>query len=120
MFKKILPLFLLIGLNVKAQERVQPLQDPPSRPKLVVGIIVDQMRQEYLYRYYDKYGDGGFKRLMREGFNNKNTHFNYIPTKTAPVMPRYIPELHLQYMALLATTGTTGDLKGKWKMWKIR
>lgn len=55
-----------------------------DRPKLVVGIVVDQMRHEYLYRFFDKYGDGGFKRLMKEGFVNKNAHYNYIPTKTAP------------------------------------
>ncbi len=55
-----------------------------ERPKLVVGIIVDQMRYDYLTRFYDKYGEGGFKRMMREGFNCKNNHFNYIPTKTGP------------------------------------
>jgi predicted AlkP superfamily pyrophosphatase or phosphodiesterase len=54
-----------------------------QRPKLVVGIIVDQMRYDYLIRFYDKYGEGGFKRLMNEGFNCENAHFNYIPTYTA-------------------------------------
>lgn len=55
-----------------------------ERPRLVVGIVVDQMRHEYLYRYYEKYGEGGFKRLMDQGFMNKNTHYNYIPTFTGP------------------------------------
>ena len=55
-----------------------------ERPKLVVGIVVDQMRYDYLTRFYNKYGDGGFKRIMNEGFNCKNNHFNYIPTKTGP------------------------------------
>ncbi|WP_053991698.1 alkaline phosphatase PafA [Mangrovimonas sp. TPBH4] len=55
-----------------------------SKPKLVVGIVVDQMRYDYLLRFYNKYGEGGFKRMMNEGFNCKNNHFNYIPTKTAP------------------------------------
>ena len=55
-----------------------------ERPKLVVGVVVDQMRYDYLTRYYNKYGDGGFKRLINEGFNCKNNHFNYIPTKTGP------------------------------------
>lgn len=54
-----------------------------DRPKLVVGIIVDQMRQEYLYRFYDKFGEGGFKRLMNEGFTLQNAHYNYVPTVTA-------------------------------------
>lgn len=40
-----------------------------SRPKLIVGIVVDQMRWDYLHRYYDLYGEGGFKRIMNEGFD---------------------------------------------------
>uniref|UniRef100_UPI0025D84A25 alkaline phosphatase family protein n=1 Tax=Winogradskyella sp. TaxID=1883156 RepID=UPI0025D84A25 len=53
-----------------------------SKPKLVVGIVVDQMRYDYLTRFESKYGEGGFKRMMREGFNCKNNHFNYVPTYT--------------------------------------
>ncbi len=55
-----------------------------SKPKLVVGIVVDQMRYDYLTRFESKYGEGGFKRMMREGFNCKNNHFNYVPTYTGP------------------------------------
>ncbi len=54
-----------------------------DRPKLVVGIVVDQMRYDYLIRFYNKYGNDGFKRLMNNGYNCKNVHFNYIPTYTA-------------------------------------
>ena len=54
-----------------------------ERPKLVVGIAVDQMRWDYLYYYYDKYGEGGLKRLLNEGFSCENTMINYIPTVTA-------------------------------------
>jgi predicted AlkP superfamily pyrophosphatase or phosphodiesterase len=60
-------------------------QTPESpKPKLVVGIVVDQMRQEYLYRFAPKFGNGGFKRLMNEGFMLRNAHYNYVPTKTGP------------------------------------
>src|SRR5688572_3919231 len=59
-------------------------QQPNDRPKLVVGIVVDQMRQEYLYRFYNKFGNSGFKRLMNEGFMLKNAHYNYTPTVTGP------------------------------------
>ncbi|THV60973.1 alkaline phosphatase family protein [Flagellimonas alvinocaridis] len=52
------------------------------RPKLVVGIVVDQMRAEYLYRFQENFTEDGFKRLMSEGFNVKNMHYNYIPTTT--------------------------------------
>jgi predicted AlkP superfamily pyrophosphatase or phosphodiesterase len=55
-----------------------------TNPKLVIGIVVDQMRFDYLTRFYHRYGDGGFKRLMNDGFHFKNNHFNYIPTYTGP------------------------------------
>ena len=55
-----------------------------EQPKLVIGIVVDQMRYDYLTRFYSKYGEGGFKRLMNQGFNCKNNHFNYVPTYTGP------------------------------------
>src|ERR1700738_3465995 len=54
-----------------------------ARPRLVVGIVVDQMRWDYLYRYYDRYKEGGFKRLMRRGFSCDNTMINYLPAFTA-------------------------------------
>lgn len=57
-------------------------QQDSGRPKLVVGIVVDQMRQEYLYRFSSKYSEGGFKRMMNEGFMLQNAHYNYIPTVT--------------------------------------
>ena len=66
--------FLLLN-SITAQEQ---------KPKLVVGIVVDQMRYDYLTRFWDQYEDGGFKRMINDGFNFKNNHFNYIPTKTAP------------------------------------
>lgn len=57
---------------------------PPASPKLVVGIVVDQMRYDYIYRYWDKFGNDGFKRLVKEGFFCRNTHYNYVPTYTGP------------------------------------
>jgi hypothetical protein len=60
----------------KAQKEV-------SRPKLVVGMVVDQMRWDFLYRYYDRYTNDGFKRLVNEGFSCENTMIPYTPTITA-------------------------------------
>lgn len=54
-----------------------------QRPKLIVGLAVDQMRWDYLYFYYDKYGEGGLKRLLNEGFSCQNNMINYVPTVTA-------------------------------------
>ncbi len=71
-------LFLLCFLTISAQNNKKL-----DRPKLVVGIVVDQMRYDYLTRFYEKYGDDGFKLLIRDGFSCENAHFNYIPTYTA-------------------------------------
>lgn len=54
-----------------------------KRPKLMVGVVVDQMRYDYLIKFYNKYGENGFKKLMRNGYNLENVHYNYIPTYTA-------------------------------------
>ncbi|MBK7886107.1 MAG: alkaline phosphatase family protein [Bacteroidetes bacterium] len=55
-----------------------------SRPKLIVGIVIDQMRPDYLTRYNNKFGDSGFKRILKSGFYCRNTQFNYAPTYTGP------------------------------------
>jgi predicted AlkP superfamily pyrophosphatase or phosphodiesterase len=69
-----------------------------QRPRLVVGIVIDQMRWDYLYRYYERYSEGGFRRLMNRGFNCQNTVINYIPTYTAPghasIYTGSIPGIH--------------------------
>lgn len=54
-----------------------------AQPKLVVGVVIDQMRYEYLYRFSDNYGKDGFKRIMNEGSNFTFAHYNYVPTYTA-------------------------------------
>ncbi|MBC7914923.1 MAG: alkaline phosphatase family protein, partial [Pyrinomonadaceae bacterium] len=65
-----------------SQNKLQPSQTL-QRPKLVVGLVIDQMRWDYLYRYYERYGSAGFKRLLNEGFSCDNTQISYIPTYTA-------------------------------------
>jgi predicted AlkP superfamily pyrophosphatase or phosphodiesterase len=56
----------------------------PDQPKLVIGIVIDQMRFDYVYRFMDRFGEDGFKRLINQGYNCRNTNFNYTPTYTAP------------------------------------
>ncbi|WP_158728927.1 MULTISPECIES: alkaline phosphatase PafA [unclassified Flavobacterium] len=70
----ILFLTVILSLNSQAQQR----------PKLVVGIVVDQMKMEYLYRFSDDFSANGFKRLMNNGYTFHNMHYNYVPTYTAP------------------------------------
>ena len=88
MSKKLI-LFLLLFFvitSLSAQKKKSTVSFKASiadKPKLVVGIVVDQMRYDFLYRYSEKYSSGGFKRLMNEGFNCRNNHYNYAPTVTA-------------------------------------
>jgi len=53
-------------------------------PKLLVGIVIDQMRYDYLYRFWDKYSEKGFKKLLQQGFVCHNVQYNYMPTYTGP------------------------------------
>ena len=55
-----------------------------QKPKLVVGIVIDQMRYEMLERYSSTFGENGFKKLQAEGFSFNNCNYNYIPTYTGP------------------------------------
>lgn len=65
----------LVSSSLFAQEQ---------KPKLIIGIVVDQMRYDYVDRYWDDFGEGGFKRLVNEGYFCRNTNYNYIPTYTGP------------------------------------
>ena len=80
--------WILIGIFSFTGSIAQPETPTPdekiSRPKLVVGIVIDQMRWDYLYRYYNRYdAKGGFKRLITQGFSCENTFIPYVPTITA-------------------------------------
>lgn len=76
--QKILTALLILTISFAA-----PAQQTVSRPKLVVGIVVDQMRWDYLYRYFDRYApNGGFKRMLSQGYACENTLIPYAPTVT--------------------------------------
>ncbi|WP_192822911.1 alkaline phosphatase PafA [Rufibacter sp. LB8] len=79
----LLLLALCTSTSVFAQKKKKK-NAAPDKPKLVIGIVVDQMRYDYLYRYWGKYSNNGFKRLINEGFNFRNNHYNYVPTYTGP------------------------------------
>jgi len=69
-----------------------------TRPKLVVGIVVDQMRWDYLYYYYDSFSNNGFKKLLDNGFSCENTFIPYTPTVTAvghaSIFTGSVPAIH--------------------------
>jgi predicted AlkP superfamily pyrophosphatase or phosphodiesterase len=80
-----LPIFIFTVLfsNNTFSQANKDINNGLARPKLVVGIVVDQMRWDYLYRYYNRYSEGGFKRLIKNGFSFENTMIPYTPTVTA-------------------------------------
>jgi len=91
----ILSLFIFITSTAQSGTPGETLQ----RPKLVVGITIDQMRWDYLYRYYDRYAtNGGFKRMLNQGFSCENTLIPYAPTVTAPghtcIFTGSVPAIH--------------------------
>ncbi len=81
--------FLLISFSATAQT---------AKPKLVIGLVIDQMRWDYLYRYNNLYGAGGFKRLLKDGFTAENTMIPYVPSYTAPghacIYTGSVPAIH--------------------------
>src|SRR5690606_37851088 len=89
--------FLVLVSTVAVQPTFAQSTSVP-RPKLVVGLMIDQMRWDYLYRFYDRYGSDGFKRILREGFSNENTYINHVPTVTgighATVYTGSVPAIH--------------------------
>ena len=68
--------------NIHAQ-KIAIQSNQINRPKIIVGIVIDQMRWDYLYRYYNRYSNGGFKKLINQGYSFENTFIPYVPTYTA-------------------------------------
>jgi predicted AlkP superfamily pyrophosphatase or phosphodiesterase len=81
--KQKLSIILCISLFASNLTYSQTPAATSSQPKIVVGMMVDQMRCDYLYRYQNRYTQGGFKRLIREGFSCETTLIDYSPTITA-------------------------------------
>ncbi|WP_160717546.1 alkaline phosphatase PafA [Chitinophaga solisilvae] len=98
--RNLLPVLALAGTVTLAPEQpvyAQAIQ-PNERPKLIVGIVADQMRWDYLYRYYNRYESDGFKRLLGEGFSCENTLISHLPSFTAvghsTVYTGSVPAIH--------------------------
>ncbi|MBN9295493.1 MAG: alkaline phosphatase family protein [Filimonas sp.] len=91
MKKYLIVLLSAISFQTIAQQKL-------SRPKLVVGIVVDQMRLDYIYRYYDRLSDNGFKRMLKEGFSCENTFIRHLPSYTAvghsTIFTGSVPSIH--------------------------
>lgn len=77
--KLLLPLLLLLVINSFAQNKLTVT----TKPKLMVGLVIDQMRWDYLYRYANRYTEKGFKLLLKKGYSFENTLIPFVPTVTA-------------------------------------
>lgn len=78
-------LVICLMLSIHLYGQVEPSKtNLQRRPKLTIGIVVDQMRIDYLYRYWNHYSKAGFKRLINEGLLCSNVHYDYVPTFTGP------------------------------------
>ncbi|RRQ45557.1 alkaline phosphatase PafA [Chryseobacterium sp. SC28] len=97
MFRKI-QIFVLAVATFGIVSAQKTKLNSGERPKLVVGLVVDQMRWDYLYRFEKKFGQGGFQRLLGEGYSLNNVHIPYIPTVTAighaSIYTGSVPSIH--------------------------
>lgn len=91
---------LALSISAQAQKTAKPAgEEGLQRPKLVIGIVIDQMRWDYLYRFQPIFkANGGFKRMMGEGYSCENTLIPYTPTVTAcghtAVYTGSVPSVH--------------------------
>ena len=90
----LLRFFLIVALGCISSSMVAQ-----QRPKLVVGLIVDQMRWDYLYRFQQRWhAKGGFRRLLENGLVCNNVHINYLPSYTAcghaAIFTGSVPAIH--------------------------
>ena len=76
---------MTLSISVSAQQNKNTAKSviSPSQPKLVIGLVVDQMRWDYLYKFKKLYGKGGFNRILNQGFSCDNTMITHLPTYTA-------------------------------------
>lgn len=72
-------LFISIQFSIAQKRKIIP----PEKPRLIVTIVVEQMRNDMIYKYWDKFEDGGIKRLLDEGTYCKNAHYNYLFTQSS-------------------------------------
>jgi predicted AlkP superfamily pyrophosphatase or phosphodiesterase len=67
-------LFVIISIpNLFSQTRI-----PPEKPKLIIGIVIEDLRHDYINRYWDQFGKNGFRKLVNQGSYCKNTTFDYL------------------------------------------
>ena len=92
----LLSAFVLFGCQVNKKT--------PKKTKLIVGIVIDQMRYDYLTRFANRYSENGFQRLLDEGFSLENAHYNLIPPLGMRLFLRVLPLLNTELFRMIGTT----------------
>jgi len=77
-------LLMISAFNKKSDNGVETEINHDESPTLVIGLTIDQMRPDYIYRYWNKFEEGGFKRLVKNGTVFRNAHFRHLQTSTGP------------------------------------
>src|SRR5207344_2150270 len=83
-FRRFTALFVAVALAAMSLPVCGWASAYNGHPKLVVIIVIDQFRGDYLERYHDRFGDAGFRILMDHGAYFPNCNYNYANTRTAP------------------------------------
>lgn len=98
MIKNFVAVFFFSFLSITSLVAQPRPNTATQKPKLVVGLVIDQMRWDYLYRFEKLYGPDGFKRMLSQGYSFENTLIPYTPTYTAAghacVYTGSVPAIH--------------------------
>ena len=87
--------FIIVSFTLSAQTAYIP----PEKPRLVIGIIVEQLRYDQLERMRDMLPDNGIRRMVNEGTYYRNASHDYLLTQAAPGMQPFRQALHLRCTA---------------------
>ncbi|MCA1756817.1 MAG: alkaline phosphatase family protein [Bacteroidales bacterium] len=80
----VLAIILLIKLSFPSPLLSQTAYIPPDRPKLVVTLVMEQFRYDFIDRFSNRFGEGGFKMIINEGTYCRNASYDFFSTQSAP------------------------------------
>ncbi len=96
--------FVAVVLAFPAEPQTRPVAQAPAAPKLVVAIVIDQFRYDYLTRFRSEY-TGGLKRMLEEGADFTNSRYRHYQTVTAVGHSTFLSG---------ATPSTSGIVGNEW------
>ncbi|OFX58051.1 MAG: hypothetical protein A2046_15570 [Bacteroidetes bacterium GWA2_30_7] len=97
-FKKITLYLVIVSCFTSFLSAQNSKKFPPEKPKLIVALVIDQMKNDYIYKYWNKFENTGFKKIIGEGAYCRNTNYDYIFTQTgvghATIFTGAMPSYH--------------------------